>query len=498
MPSRFARDASEVMTLAIDTYARPGASTIRVDSPRFQPVTCALVESLRTIAGAPNVFDDLETRRSLAFDAATRNDPPNPPEVVVRPGCVDEIVEILTLANRERIPVTPRGGGTGLTGAAVPLFGGILLDLVRLNRIQCIDVRARYAVVEPGVRTVDLQLAAQTHGLLYAGDPCSNDACVIGGNIATNAGGNRAVKYGVTSDQVLELEIVTPQGQRTTLGGRLKKNSTGYHLLRLFCGSEGTLGIVTRATLRLRCLAPQWPDFQVVLPSLALCLGLVEELRHDPILDPTTLEVLDYRTVLAMERYGGQSLFGAPEGDVLLVQCEASGEEEATTKWKRLQAQARHYGCLSVHPIADSSAVWAARRSWGKALEKDSPVAAGEDLVLPVEDLVTFVEQLEALVTQYHFEFRLAGHAGDGNMHLRVMPGTVPVSTWPEVHERFRRDLYRIAYSLGGRLSGEHGIGLKRKRAFQEIVDPVELSLMRAIKRAFDPNGILNPGKVFD
>lgn len=492
------RVVGQVMTLATDSFARLSAPASRLDGARFQPVTRTVLESLCAIVGTSNVFDDVETRRSLAFDAATRNDPLSPPEVVVRPGSVNEIVDILTLANRERIPVTPRGGGTGLTGAAVPVLGGLLLDLVRLNRILSIDVRARYAVVEPGVRTVDLQQAAQAHGLLYAGDPCSNDACVIGGNIATNAGGNRAVKYGVTSDQVLELEIVTPQGQRTTLGGRLKKNSTGYNLLRLFCGSEGTLGIVTRATLRLRRLAPLWPDYQVVLPSLAVCLGLVEELRDDLVLDPTTLEVIDYRTVLAMERYCGQSIFGAPEGDVLLVQCEASGEGEVATKWKSLQAKARQHGCLAVHPIADSAAVWAARRGWGKALEKSSPVAAGEDLVLPVEDLVTFVEQLEDLVARYQFEFRLAGHAGDGNMHLRIMPGTVSLSKWPEAHEQFRKELYSIAYGLGGRLSGEHGIGLKRKRAFQDVVDPVELSLMQAVKRALDPHGILNPGKIFD
>jgi glycolate oxidase len=486
------------MTIATDAYTNERFSGLELKRAPFQRVTKTITESLRAISGGAHVFTDEETRRSLAFDAATRHDAPSLPDVVIRPGNADEITKILEVANRELVPVTPRGGGTGLTGAAVPVMGGILLDLVRLNQIQYIDVRARYAVVEPGVRTADLQQAAQAKGLLYAGDPCSNDACVVGGNIATNAGGNRAVKYGVTSDQVLELEIVTPLGKRTTLGGRLKKNSTGYNLLRLFCGSEGTLGIVTRATLRLRRLAPLWPDFQVVLPSLSVCLGLVEELREDPVLDPTTLEVLDYHTVLAMERYSGQALFGAPEGDVLLVQCEATGEDAVAFKWARLKEIARRRGCLSVHPVVDSKAVWDARRGWGKALEKDSPVAAGEDLVLPVEDLVTFVDKLESLVVRYHFEFRLAGHAGDGNMHLRIIPGTVALANWPDRLAQFRKDLYRITYDLGGRLSGEHGIGLKRKQAFQDIVDPVELSLMKAVKHAFDPNGILNPGKIFD
>lgn len=464
----------------------------------FAPVTREILAHLVAIVGTENVLVDAAQLRAHGFDAGTRKDLPVPPAAVVRPSDADQIASILKLANRELIPVTPRAGGTGLAGAAVPVPGGIVLDLSRLDKILRIDEKARYALVQPGVRTVDLQRAARERGLLYAGDPCSNDACMVGGNIGTNAGGNKAVKYGVTSDQVLELEIVTPLGERTTLGGRLRKNSTGYNLVRLFSGSEGTLGVVVGATVRLHRLAPLWPDFQVVMPDLVSTMELIDELRDDPRLDPTTLEVIDRRTVLAMEHLRGDALFNTPAGDVLLVQFEAYDEEEVEAKGRRIADAASRAGSISVTRVSDSEAVWEARRGWGKALEEESKVSAGEDLVLPVDELKRFVALFQELVSRYGFDFRLAGHAGDGNMHIRVVPGTASLETWPLEHSRFRKELYALAYALGGRLSGEHGIGLKRKDAFLEVVDPVELSLMRSVKLALDPNGILNPGKIFD
>jgi glycolate oxidase len=352
--------------------------------------------------------------------------------------------------------------------------------------------------VEPGVKTSQLQHAAKTRGLLYAGDPCSNDDCVIGGNIATNAGGNRAVKYGVTSDQVLELEVVTPQGERTVVGSRLRKNSTGYNLVRLYSGAEGTLGIITRATVKLHKLAPHIPDFVVVLPDLQSAIGLVAELRDDPVVNPIVLELIDCRTAQAMERYHNSPIFDNPRGDILVVQFEAYSEDELSRKRALLAQASLRYGSLGVARAADSDALWSARRAWGKALEAELPVAASEDLVVPVDQLAAFVSRLQKLVARYHFDFRLAGHAGDGNMHLRIVPGEVSPSEWPELHTLFRDELYHSAYGLGGRLSGEHGIGFKKKAALSVLIDPVELSLMRAIKQAFDPNLILNPGKIFD
>jgi glycolate oxidase len=464
----------------------------------YQPVTPEIIAELSAIVGHENILSGSAVPVSAGYDAGTRRDAHYLPEVVAVPADAAQVAAILKLANRSLVPVTPRGGGTGLAGGAVPLAGGILLDLGRLDRILAIDPTARYAEVQPGVKTTALQQAAQEQGLLYAGDPCSNDDCVIGGNIATNAGGNRAVKYGVTSDQVLELEVVTPRGERTVVGSLLKKNSTGYNLVRLYAGAEGTLGIITRATLRLHRLAPLIPDFLVVMPDLHAAIGLVEELRDDRIIDPIVLELIDRRTAQAMERYHNSPIFANPPGDILVVQFEAHSTDELNHKQTRLEQTVFRFGAFSVTRAADSEALWSARRAWGKALEVELPVAAGDDLVVPVEHLSRFITRLQELVTAYSFDFRLAGHAGDGNMHLRIVPGSVPLTEWPDRYNQFREELHRSAYDLGGRLSGEHGIGYKKKAALARLIDPVELSLMRAIKLAFDPNLILNPGKIFD
>jgi glycolate oxidase len=465
---------------------------------RYQPVTPQVVAELRNIVGARHTFAGDEVPAQFGHDAGTRREAQHLPEVLVQPADADQVAAILRLANRALVPVTPRGGGTGLAGGAVALQGGILLDLGRLDRIVRIDARARFIVVEPGVKTLQLQQAVQAEGLLYAGDPCSNDDCLIGGNIATNAGGNRAVKYGVTSDQVLELEIVTPLGERTVVGGRLRKNSTGYNLVRLYAGAEGTLGIITRATLRLHKLAQHIPDFIVELPDLLSAIDLVGELRGDLGIDPIVLELIDRRTVRAMELFHNAPVFGAPLGDILVVQFEAHDDIELARKSRLLEAKCRAFGSLSVTKAANGEVLWAARRAWGQALEAELPMSANEDLVVPVDRLGEFISLVQELVARYCFDFRLAGHAGDGNMHLRIAPGASPVSDWPESHARFRGDLYRTAYGLGGRLSGEHGIGYKKKAALAGLIDPVELSLMRAVKLAFDPNQILNPGKIFD
>ncbi len=464
----------------------------------YQPVTAEIVAVLSAIVGPGQVVAGDEIPARFGHDAGTWRDAQHLPEVLVAPANAEEVAAVLRLANRALVPVTPRGGGTGLAGGAVPLLGGILLDLGRLDRILEIDPQGRYAVVEPGVKTSRLQRVAGEQGLLYAGDPCSNDDCVIGGNIATNAGGNRAVKYGVTSDQVLELEIVTPLGDRTVVGSRLRKNSTGYNLVRLYAGAEGTLGIITRATLKLYPLAPLIRDFVVTLPDLASAIGLVSGLRNDHGVDPIVLELIDRRTAHAMERYNEAPVFGNPAGDCLVVQFEADDADELARKRALLELRSRGHGALGVEPAVDSEALWKARRAWGKALEAELPVAFGEDLVVPVELLAGFAARLQELVARYRFDFRLAGHAGDGNMHLRIAPGAVEPDRWPEAHGRFRDELYRTAYALGGRLSGEHGIGFKRKEPLGRFIDPVELSLMRAVKRAFDPNHVLNPGKIFD
>lgn len=467
---------------------------------RYQSLTRQHIQVLQNIVGIEHTLTDKAISIDYAQDAATKKAKPfHPyyPEIVVLPKSAEEISEIVRFANEEKLPIIPRGGGSGLAGGAVPIYGGILVDLGRMNRILHLDKEAQYIVVEPGVRTIDLQEAAYREGLLYAGDPCSNDSCVIAGNIATNAGGNRAVKYGVTGDQVYELEVVTAHGKIVTLGGRLKKNATGYNLLRLMIGSEGTLGIITKATLKLQTLAPYITNYIAVSPDLKTTAALVNTLVYDEIIHPLSLELIDVHTAREIEKYQADEVFHHPKGDCLIIQWESQTQQQLSVQKTQLNRIAKENGCLHLEEI-DGELIWPARRVWGKAVDKENPVSVSDDLVVPVDQIKPFIIQLKQITEEWQLKFRLAGHAGDGNMHIRILPGQISLEKWQEILPEFRKLFYRITYQLGGRLSGEHGIGFRRKKFLKDLADPNELFLMRSIKQALDPNLILNPGKIFD
>jgi len=462
----------------------------------YNKVTNETLLELREILGVEHVTTGERISSEYTFDAGTKEGRRWLPEVVVFPGNTDEVAQILQLANRQLIPITPRGGGSGLAGGAVPIHAGIVVDLRRMNKIIHIDPKARYMIVQPGVPTLQIQQEAKKHGLLYAGDPCSSDDCVIAGNVATNAGGNRAVKYGVTGDQVYELEIVAPQGEVVILGGRLKKNSTGYGLVKLMIGSEGTLGIITQITLKLHRLAPLLPSFLAVFPDLRAAITLVGILVEDPV-DPISLELIDKQTVIAIENYLKKSIFKEEQGDCLIIQLEAQDAVELAKKTEKLIQICNAHSCISIEKV-DGDTIWEGRRKWGTAINVRNPIGASEDIVVPVDEINVFIEKLQALITEFQFDFRIAGHAGDGNMHVRILPGLIPLVEWEEQLLKFRHRLYEVVYQLGGRLSGEHGIGFKRKCFLNSITAPAELELMKTVKKAFDPNSILNPGKIFD
>lgn len=461
----------------------------------YQALNQAIVNEITAIVGSENVLSGAQIPDAYTHDAWLPEGAPHYPEVVVFPADSREVSLLVQLANRNLIPVTPRGAGTGLSGGTVPVYGGMILDLSRMNRIVKIDPEARYMVVEPGVLTLDIQKEAARHHLLYAGDPSSDD-CVIGGNVATNAGGNRAVKYGVTADQVYELEVVTPQGEIVSLGGRLKKNSTGYGLVKLMIGSEGTLGIVTRITLKLQRLAPVIANYIALFSNFFAAAAAVKAILDDGLLDPISLEIIDQKTVAALGKYRDDWRFADRIGDCLIIQLEAADQEQLQEKQNRL-----HHICNikdGFYAPVDGEKIWQARREFGKAIQAESAVIGIEDIVVPVEELSAFAAQLYRLIAAVDFDVRIAGHAGDGNVHIQILPGTAPAGEWDERLDRLKRELYADVYRRGGRISGEHGIGIKRKQYFLEFVNPIELELMRSVKKAFDPRDILNPGKIFD
>ena len=463
--------------------------------PLYQSLNQAVLSEITAIVGHENVLSGARISDEYTHDAWLPEGTPHYPEAVVFPADAREVSLLVQLANRNLIPVTPRGAGTGLSGGTVPVYGGMILDLSRMNRIIKVDPQARYIIVEPGVPTLDIQKEAARHNLLYAGDPSSDD-CVIGGNVATNAGGNCAVKYGVTADQVYELEVVTPQGEIVSLGGRLKKNSTGYGLVKLIIGSEGTLGIVTRITLKLQRLAPVIANYIALFASFPAAAAAVKAILDDALLDPISLEIIDQKTVAALGRYRDDWRFADRIGDCLIIQLEAADQKRLNEKQTRLQNICAAKG--GVYAPVKGEKIWQARREFGKAIQAESPVIGIEDIVVPVEELAAFAGQLYKMIGAVDFDVRIAGHAGDGNIHIQILPGAAPESEWAERLDRLKRDLYSDVYRRGGRISGEHGIGLKRKKYFLDYVNPLELELMRAIKKAFDPHVILNPGKIFD
>lgn len=461
----------------------------------YNPITPDIIDKLAGIVGKGNLQIGSAISPEYSYDAGTITEPKYP-DLAIFPATTQEVAAILKLANSALIPVTPRGGGTGLAGGSVAIHGGIVIDLQRMNRILHINPSAHYIIVEPAAQTIDIQKAANQHGLLYAGDPCSSDHCVIAGNIATNAGGNRAVKYGVTADQIYELELVTPQGDIVTIGGRLKKNSTGYNLIHLIAGSEGTLAIITKATLKLQPLPPLIANYLLVFSDLNSAIKAVNPILNQPI-DLVSLELMDHETMLAIQRYQQQQLFPGQSGDSLLIQLAAINAAELESAVQSLTAILATSKCITLAAV-DGDQLWQGRRIWSKAIQVDHPVVFAEDIVVPIDTIEELVNELHHLTTKFGFQFRIAGHAGDGNMHLRVLPGSVSLENWSDSVHKFRQELYSIAYQLGGRLSGEHGIGSKRKGYLKQYINPTELMLLKNIKQAFDPNYILNPGKIFD
>lgn len=463
---------------------------------KYNPVTAEILAELKTIVGSKYAFVDPEKMETYSRDETPDSKYACLPEVVVLPQTTEEVSRIVKLANREQISIVPRGAGTGLACGAVPVTGGIVLSLERFNQIREVNAEAMYMVVDAGVRTDEVQKAAKGAGLFYAGDPCSGDSCFIGGNLATNAGGNRAVKYGTTRHQVYEFEMVTPLGDIVRLGSRLNKNTTGYCLEQLIMGSEGTLGIITQATLKLKPLPGQVIDLLAVFPDVNKAIAIVGHMLRAG-LAPTCVEFMDNASVQSVERFLQESLPHSDIGHYIIVQMEADSEEDLDNKTVALDELCTTHGAITVL-VADSQKIWKARKAFTEATRVESTVQSFEDIVVPVDRIPEAAEAINRIAATYGLVLRMVSHAGDGNIHITLFRNNLTEEEWDYRLGAFQNELYEVIYIMGGRLSGEHGIGYKRKDLMQKFTDPVELDMMRRIKKALDPGLVLNPGKIFD
>lgn len=461
----------------------------------YNPVTEEMLEELRAAVGADNVKVDTETLDRYKTDEETDPHYHHLPEVVVLPGSTEEVAAVMKLANKYLVPVTPRSAGTSVSCGAVPVCGGIVLLLERMDKIIELNTDAMYMVVEAGARTSEIQAKANEAGLLYAGDPCSADSCLIGGNIATNAGGNKAVRYGTTRHQIYSIEVVTPTGEIAELGTRLKKCSTGYCLEQLVMGSEGTLGIITKATLKLLPLCPCKIDILAIFTDLNKAVDLVPNLIKAG-LNPTSVEFMDNNFVRASSDYCETKLPHYEDGSYVIVTVETFNEEELEMKMEQLDEICTESGAVDV--LEADERVWKLRRNCLEATRVLSKVSTSDDLVVPVDKIAVCIEHLTEVSKNYSFKLFTLAHAGDGNLHFQILKGDMSDEQWNDELARFHEEAYAYVYSLGGRLSGEHGIGAKKLPAMEKFTNPVEMEIMRTIKRAMDPNNILNPGKVFN
>ena len=461
----------------------------------YAPVTEEVIEALKGVVGADYVMTDAETLEHYRTDEETDPRKFHKPEVVVKPASAQEIAKIMKLANKFDVPVTVRSAGTSLADGAIPVCGGIVLLMERLNKIIELNTEGMYLVTEAGVPTIEVQRVANEAGYLYAGDPCSADSCLIGGNIATNAGGNKAVRYGTTRNQVYSVEVVTPTGDIVTLGSTLKKNSTGYCLEQLVMGSEGTLGIITKATLKLLPLCPYKLDILAIFTELDKAIGVVPNLIKAG-LNPTSVEFMDNGFVRSASDYCELKLPHYEDGYYVIITVETFNEEELESKMEQLDEICTESGATDV--LEADERVWKIRRNCLESTRVLSLISTSDDLVVPVDKIAECIEHLNEVSKKYSFKLLCLAHAGDGNLHFQILKCDLSEEEWEKQLSEFHAEAYAYVYSLGGRLSGEHGIGAKKLPAMEKYTDPVEMKMMRAIKAALDPKGILNPGKVFN
>ncbi len=459
----------------------------------FTPATLA---ELQALLGVERARADADTRALYASDETPRA---CPPEAVLFPHSHEDVAAIVRLANAHGFPLIARGAGSGNVGGALPVPGSVVVSFECMNRVLEFDATNRLVVVQPGVVTDDIDRLAHTAGLMYAPDPGSGAYCRIGGNLAMNAAGPRCVKYGATRDHVLGLRAVAGDGRELRVGSHTSKYATAYDLTRLLVGSEGTLAMITEATLRLIPAPETVATLRVCYDTNASACAAVQRVMNQPVV-PCALEFMDRRSIDVLTAYGGEQVVnaGLPPGTQAVLMVEADGsKDDVPRQIAALERALAGEGLLEIltgFTQADITRLWTARKSLSMAVKQIAPLKINEDVVVPIGRLANLVNAIDALGHHHNVPIVSFGHAGNGNLHVNLM-------VHPDDPEEMRRAhachdaLIEAVLGLGGSLSGEHGIGSEKRRYVAKELDGPTLAMMRDVKRLFDPNGILNPGK---
>lgn len=457
------------------------------------------LQAFKEIVGEQYVFVDEEVLSHYAHDET--EDLHFLPDVVLKPASAEEISAILKLCNQYKIPVTPRGAGTGLSGGALPHLGGVLLSIERLNKIINIDERNLQVTTESGVITEVLQDAVKERGLFYPPDPSSRGSCMIGGNISENSGGPKAVKYGVVKDYVLNLEVVLPTGEIIWTGANVLKNATGYNLTQLMVGSEGTLGIVTKAALKL--LPHPKYDLLMLVPfkdPVNACAAVSAIFMAG--YTPSVLEFMERDALEFVMQYVDSYIVPLTD-DVqahLLIEVDGNDVDVLMKEMEGISEVVMQFDCGEIF-FADSAQqkaeLWKLRRRAAEAVKANS-IYKEEDTVVPRAELPLLLKGVKEIEKRYGFKSLCYGHAGDGNLHVNILKGDLTEEQWNGSLKKGIVEIFELVKSLGGTISGEHGVGLVQKEYLPIVFDETQMQLMKGIKKIFDPNNILNAGKIFD
>ena len=464
----------------------------------YKKISPSDVTFFSSVLGSEFVMSDAEALLKFGHDET--EDLIFSPEIVLKPKSPQEISTVVKYCNQNHIPITVQGARTGLSGGALPLFGGVALSMERFNHILDIDTKNGQVTVEPGVITQVLQEAVAEEGLFYPPDPASKGSCFIGGNLAENSGGPKAVKYGVTNEYVLNLEVVLASGDICWTGANVLKNATGYNLTQLIVGSEGTLAIITKAVLKLIPHPSRTMLMLVPFPSAEKACEAVSAIFREGI-TPSGMEFMERDALVWTANFINDQSISIPDEVQAHLLIEVDGNDEAIlmNDCEKIMAVVENYGALEVL-FADDQAkkdqLWNLRRKVGEAVKSQS-IYKEEDTVVPRYRLPELLAGVKAIGRKYGFQSVCYGHAGDGNLHINIIKGALSDEMWNNELPIAIREIFELTVSLGGTISGEHGIGYVQKYYMDIPFSTVELNLMKGIKQLFDPNGILNPGKIF-